>query len=85
VWKTREPKRIKGITSASSTGNMAWLAICEATTLSRNTKAAARQISVVVPTAGLMPITMPAAMLQASARGLVPMRSSARIGNTPRR
>ena len=51
---------------------MAWLAICDATTFSRNTKAAARQISVVVPTTGLIPITNPAAMLQASARGRCP-------------
>ena len=36
VWNTRDPSLIKGIANASSTGNIAWFAICDATRFSRN-------------------------------------------------
>lgn len=85
VPKTFEPSRINGITIASSSGNMAWFAICAATTFSRNANVTARQNTVVVPITGLIPINSPTAMLHASVLGVAPMRSRARIGSTPRR
>jgi hypothetical protein len=85
VRKTRAPRRIKGTTSRSSKGNMAWLAIWVATRLRRQGNETARQRMVVVPMRGLMPMRRPAAMLQARVLGVAPMRRRARMGRTARR
>ena len=53
VWNTRDPSRMNGTTSASSSGNIAWLAICDATTFSRKRNVTARQRSVVLPMHGV--------------------------------
>lgn len=61
------------------------MASCEAATLSRSRKAAARQKIVVLPRTGLMPMSRPTAMLQASFFGEAPMRRRAKMGSATRR
>jgi len=53
--------------------------------LSLNAKAMARQRMVVLPRTGLMPMSRPAARLQANLSGDAPMRRSARMGRMARR
>lgn len=53
--------------------------------LRRRRNAAARQKTVVLPRMGLMPISRPTAMLQASFCGEAPMRRSAKMGSAMRR
>jgi hypothetical protein len=71
---------MNGRNRSKCSGVIAWAPICDATWFSPNAHARRITISVVIPTDGLIPRTMPNAKLHARRRGVTPPRSRRNSG-----